>query len=576
MELRSLQGVATLALLLLAALLPASPPASARSDVIALPADGELPVASVVLRDADGGAPASVQATCDKDIDTTSQISGVAFVAAQDNGICTTGDLVVYSQGGQTYVAQAGGQEAAFTITGIAADGTPSMVTQKYWTTTNTYTADIQTFVKGGRRYVALALERLSAVNASCGVAIIDVTDAPNTGTPLLQSGGDWCDVHNIFVENDAGGDGRYVYLTADGPNDMRVLDIADLGSIQEIGRYTHPQASNANYVHDMVVVDHGGSSGRRVYVSYWDAGLMVLDADDVTPGVIEPGSANQPLNPDHSIDPAGFLTHHAVPAADGSRVFIEDEFIAYSGGEPVQMWDISNFASPQYVDGIAMGTPLMPVLEPAHNLYVVGSRLYVGWYKAGLQAFDFTPGGFTSRALYHQAQTEAADDPYDGAWAIDSATIGGTAYLFQSDRRYGLIVDAIAGDADGDGVPDAADNCPSWPNAGQQLPPWPVPAGDPDCDGFADSRETYMGTDSSRHCAATAPADDEPVDAWPPDLNDDQQATLGDVLRYILVFNTSAPGPPYTARFDLNADGVISLADVLLFIPFFNNTCTP
>ena len=119
------------------------------------------------------------------------------------------------------------------------------------------------------------------------------------------------------------------LYLTADAPNDMRVLDIADLDNISEIGRYTHPEASNSNYVHDMTVIDHGGSIGRRVYVSYWNAGLMILDAADVTPGVIEPGSANQPLNPNHSIDPTGFLVHDAYPSADGSRVFIEDEFIA-------------------------------------------------------------------------------------------------------------------------------------------------------------------------------------------------------------------------------------------------------
>ena len=30
--------------------------------------------------------------------------------------------------------------------------------------------------------------------------------------------------------------------------------------------------------------------------------------------------------------------------------------------------------------------------------------------------------------------------------------------------------------DADGDGFGDGSDNCPAWPNAGQALPPWPVP----------------------------------------------------------------------------------------------------
>src|SRR3990170_747138 len=111
-----------------------------------------------------------------------------------------------------------------------------------------------------------------------------------------------------------------------------------------------------------MTVIDHGGSIGRRVYVSYWSAGLMILDAADVTPGVIEPGSANQPLNPTHSIDPTGFRLLDAYPSADGSRVFIEDEFLIATGSQPVQMWDITSPATPSYVDGIPLGSALMPV----------------------------------------------------------------------------------------------------------------------------------------------------------------------------------------------------------------------
>ena len=53
----------------------------------------------------------------------------------------------------------------------------------------------------------------------------------------------------------------------------------------------------------------------------------------------------------------------------------------------------------------------------------------------------------------------------------------------------------ATPADADGDGVPDATDNCPAWPNPSQNLPPWPVPANDPDCDGFGNTVENSTGT---------------------------------------------------------------------------------
>ena len=132
-------------------------------------------------------------------------------------------------------------------------------------------------------------------------------------------------------------------------------------------------------------------------------------------------------------------------------------------------------------------------------------------------------------------------------------------------------------GDSDGDGVPDDSDNCPAWPNTDQSLPPWAIPPGDPDCDGFTTDTENFMGTEPQAACAATNTANDEgPSDAWPFDFNDDQRAALWDVISYIPVFNSFAPGPPYDSRYDLNASGGITLADVMMYIPVFNMTCAP
>ena len=472
--------------LALAAVSPA-PLEAEHHDRLPLQTTVDAPVASIGLRHPQPAHPgfgndellvaASLQ--CDKDIDTTSSIAGVTFVAAQDNAICTNADIDVYEKDGEVYVVQAGGQEAAFTITRIATDGTPTLITQIIWVDAGTgnplqiYTPDVKAFKQGTRHYIALSLERLAVPppQTSCGVVIADVTDAPTISLMDQITSSEWCDVHNVFVEDGANGDGRYLYLTADFPNDMRVLDIGDLSSIAEVGRYTHPEASNSNYVHDVTVIDHGDAIGRRVYLAYWDAGLMILDAADVTPGVVEAGSPNQPLNPDHSIDPAGFLTHHAYPSEDGTRVFIQDEFLSNPGQEPVQIWDIGSPASPLYVDGVSLDSNLMPVANPAHNLLVMEDRLYAGWYKAGLQAFDFDASGFTGRPLYHQVQTESTDDSYDGAWGVRLATVDANTYIVQSDRQYGLIVSAllIPPDTDGDGVPDASDNCPSVSNPGQE-----------------------------------------------------------------------------------------------------------
>ena len=129
--------------------------------------------------------------------------------------------------------------------------------------------------------------------------------------------------------------------------------------------------------------------------------------------------------------------------------------------------------------------------------------------------------------------------------------------------------------DQDIDQVGDACDNCPSWPNTDQSLPPWPVPADDPDCDGFATNVENFVGTVPLNACPATNTPNDEDPDAWPPDFNDDRDVDITDVLAIKPHFLTSAPDPGYSARHDLNADGDVDITDVLKLKPFFLKSCT-
>jgi hypothetical protein len=141
------------------------------------------------------------------------------------------------------------------------------------------------------------------------------------------------------------------------------------------------------------------------------------------------------------------------------------------------------------------------------------------------------------------------------------------------------VVVNGACTDNDGDGVLDMVDNCPSWPNPAQNLPPWSVPTDDPDCDGFPASTmqmgrapESYIGTGPNLACG---------INGWPVDMNDDKVVSLADVLK----FGSSPPSPPAFGhlansaayqRFDLNQDGLVSLADALLFAPFFGKSCTP
>jgi len=125
------------------------------------------------------------------------------------------------------------------------------------------------------------------------------------------------------------------------------------------------------------------------------------------------------------------------------------------------------------------------------------------------------------------------------------------------------VVASAQATDADGDGTSNFDDNCPSWPNPGQGLPPWPVPGGDADCDGFISADETAIGTDPGAACG---------IAGWPADFDDSMLIDIGDVLSLKPGFGGAVP--PVAARFDISPSGLIDISDVLSIKPFFGASC--
>jgi hypothetical protein len=118
-------------------------------------------------------------------------------------------------------------------------------------------------------------------------------------------------------------------------------------------------------------------------------------------------------------------------------------------------------------------------------------------------------------------------------------------------------------------------DNCPAWTNPQQNLPPWPVSAPDPDCDGFATADEARLETDPEGQCAATAATNDETDDRWPVDFNDSQFANTLDLVVYVTALNTSTGHPQYVARADLNGSGSINTLDLVAYATMLNKGCT-
>ncbi len=96
---------------------------------------------------------------------------------------------------------------------------------------------------------------------------------------------------------------------------------------------------------------------------------------------------------------------------------------------------------------------------------------------------------------------------------------------------------------------------------------------GDADNDGFTNGVESYLGTHPGSACPATPTADDEAVDAWPPDFDDDRFITSGDLSQ--VAARVGQTVPPAAQRYDLNADGFITGDDLDLVAAVIGQGCT-
>lgn len=303
-------------------------------------------------------------------------------VAYVPSGFCFNGEIDTFETGGHLYVVQSLGDQAAFFITDVTDPQNPSIVGAWNWNDI-VYTADVKTFKQGDRQFIVLSMEPI--VSQLCGIAIVEVTDPLNPALLGRYDGENteaeagWCDIHTSEVSRDENGDGAFIYASAIDTSDIRVVDIRDLNNVYEINHYTHPDAGfgpqGENIVHDSTIV------GDRIYVSYWSAGVIILDRAQV-----EAGEDLEPLNPLDSIAPEGLQIHHAYPTSDDNFLFVEDE-VNYDGDQAqLILYDIRDLSAPNKVLEIKLESPY----SSPHNLLVVDNLLYVGWYTDGVRVFQY------------------------------------------------------------------------------------------------------------------------------------------------------------------------------------------
>ncbi len=269
-------------------------------------------------------------------------------------------------------------------------------------------------------------LTREGASDRRNGIVVLDLSDPahPSIISEYKRTvpGG----VHNVWIEGDL------VYAVHNGTSDIHIIDISDPAAPDEVGRWGMPESDHKS-LHDVIVQD------GYAYLSYWDDGAVTLDVGAGTHG----GTPTEPAFVSRYKYPAG-NTHTAWRA--GRYLFVGDEIFP-------DIWDAdAPIEARGYIHVLDMADMNNPVEVAryevpeagAHNIWVEGDRLYVGYYQAGLRVVDIS--GELRGDLYRQGREIAILKTTDAQstvpnWGMTWGAQIHKGHIFTSDLNSGLWV---------------------------------------------------------------------------------------------------------------------------------------
>ncbi|MHC5108459.1 MAG: immunoglobulin domain-containing protein [Planctomycetota bacterium] len=349
----------------------------------------------------------------------------------------------VWAEGDYAYVGSftlLDGNPGTVHIVDISNPAAPSLAATYSLTAINTFRSPQDVKVADGLLFIGME---------SGGDDLVEIVDVRDPSSPVyltsLQAPG-WNTCHNTFY------DGGFLYVVdSNNPRclvyDLRTFDpdnppaspiSTPLWEINDIGNV---------FVHDITV------AGGRLYCAGWDSGLFIYDVSDV---------ANTFPTFLGTVD--GNNTHSMWPTDDGNYVVTGEE--RGGGGIKVyRMTDNGGSVDLELTDSLVLSNDAFSV----HNQLIVGNRLYVSWYQAGLQVFDINPisGALEFVASYDTSAFGGGDSGFQGAWGVYPFL--GEEEVLVSDLEEGLFIVNVLGPLVSFDFPDGLVDLVN-PNGGTQV----------------------------------------------------------------------------------------------------------
>ena len=299
-----------------------------------------------------------------------------------------------------------------------------------------------------------------SVAPASAGIVIYDVSD-PILPKLLAQDFLDF-QVHNIFIYQS--GDSAYVLVVEDGAEfDFHIINITRPDSPREVSVTGWPDwfdpatdqlalgAAAAPLLHDVWAQSYAEDSPNTVFagktiafLSYWDAGLVILDITDPASPVFLGDSDYLDPDPLTGQPPEG-NSHAAVPTDDGLLVFMGDEDFSpertvftvdtgdFTGGYSaiqadftVPLHELEEGTMTGFTTFVGLGCDTETIPPPPMTTLEPG-ELHIALIERGVCAFQ-------------EKIANVAEAGYGGAIIFNMESAAGESFFMSSDPDSGTI----------------------------------------------------------------------------------------------------------------------------------------
>lgn len=298
----------------------------------------------------------------------------------------------------------------------------PDAPTLANWYNPSPNQAFLEAVVIGNRGYFGSGGQGPSSPTSGDGVHIVDVT---NPQSPVLlgkvnaSTGGGFNGIHEMVLVDQGGQRFLIENYNSFASKLLKVINVTNPASPVFVRDITPTEIAWVHAVHvrgNRMYTSGWGTSSVRGRTEIYDISNIATQAPTLL-GFIEDPSASAS---------AGNNMHSSWTSENGNYLYSAREVTQSNGPSPgdVRVYDVTNPATPLLINRVTMADLNLNAVTP-HNPVVMGDKLFVSWYQAGVQVFDIkTPGDperigqydTYSPAFHEPAKSEKSlvDEPWD------------------------------------------------------------------------------------------------------------------------------------------------------------------